>query len=231
MERNLQRFDTSWFSAILEAKVVAIEWDDVSSLGFVSGVKKVQITLESGEVRRFILKFLITDSFTMNAAMIISMGCAREADFYNSIDALPREKKCVLQRFLPKVYYAMSDWTTGEKEILMEDLSETGIVSGLYFGAGSHSNHGKDLAKLTSRCPGVCPLRITRETFLCIAQLHATFWNTTEFSKVPWVRGSQWVHGGGRDEWESSMAQAIIGESEEYSATQRFRLFFTFRPQ
>ena len=47
------------------------------------------------------------------------------------------------------MYHASSNWSTGEKIIVMEDLSEKGVVSGFYFGDGTPLNWGKDLAQLT----------------------------------------------------------------------------------
>ena len=94
----------------------------------------------------------------------------------------------------------------------MEDFSEGGVVSGLYFGPGSPLNWGKDLATLVSKAPNEDPIVIAKETFLCAARLHAHFWNKSEFSNAFWLRGRQWVHGRGRDEWETSMKGAKDGE-------------------
>ena len=137
-----KRFDTGWFSSRLNEEVLSIEWSDVSALGFVSGVKKVKVTLKSGRVIKLVLKVFLPDMIVGRAAQsdedskgdaapndapagdpasseneastkaaeavvdlqtVISMGCAREADFYNAIDKqLSEEKRRIVKRFMPR---------------------------------------------------------------------------------------------------------------------------------
>lgn len=49
---------------------------------------------------------------------------------------------------------------TGEKIIIMEDLSLKGIQSGYFFGPGSPLNWGKDLTVLLSHVPSLGDLSI-----------------------------------------------------------------------
>ena len=94
-------------------------------------------------------------------------------------------------------------------------MSETGVVSGLYFGPNQPMNWEKDLDKLTAKCPKVDPVEIAGETFACIAKLHATFWNDSSLLESPWVRNNQWVKGEGRERWQDFMKPAKAGKKTD----------------
>ena len=211
----LAKFDPNWFSSRLDKTVVGIEWGDVASQGMVSNVKKLRLTLQTGEKLDLILKFLIQQpSNRIDQKTIITLGFAREANFHNTISIMPLKIKTALNVFLPKVYYAESDWESGEKAMLMEDLSIDGIDSGLYFGPGSPLNWGKDLAALTSQFPNEDPAVIAEESFKCAARLHAPFWGTSDFSDASWLRGWEWTRGRGegKEEWDARIKGPQNGE-------------------
>ena len=109
----IRRFDESWFSQTLQEDVTDVEWSDVSALGFVSGMKKVKLTLITGETRKLVLKLMLTDDIgfgdvdpaanLVDIQTVINLGCAREADFYNAIQKRLSKEKCdIIQAFLPK---------------------------------------------------------------------------------------------------------------------------------
>ena len=131
----LAKFNATWFSTVLNEPVIAIEWVDIASGGLISGVKKVRLTMQNDEKLDLILKFLIpSPSNLIDQKTVVTLGFAREADFYNAIGNMPVELRSALSVFLPKVYHAESDWESGEKVMLMEDLSNDGIDSRFYFG-------------------------------------------------------------------------------------------------
>ena len=209
----LAKFNATWFSTVLNEPVIAIEWVDIASGGLISGVKKVRLTMQNDEKLDLILKFLIpSPSNLIDQKTVVTLGFAREADFYNAIGNMPVELRSALSVFLPKVYHAESDWESGEKVMLMEDLSNDGIDSRFYFGPGSPLNRGKDLAALTSKFPNEDPAVIAEESFKCAARLHASFWGTSEFSDARWLRGWQWTRGKGKEEWEIRMKGPLNGE-------------------
>ena len=65
---------------------------------------------------------------------------------------------------------------------------------------------------ICSKFPDVSPVIVARETFICVARLHASFWNNQDFSEAHWVRGHKWMRGEGAEEWEASMKWAKDGE-------------------
>ena len=86
MEKDLATFDAAWFSQKLNESIVSVEWGDVASKGFVSGIKKVRLINESGETLNLVIKMLLLSSATVDFQVINELGCAREADFYNAFD-------------------------------------------------------------------------------------------------------------------------------------------------
>ena len=208
----MEELDVEWFSSRLNEKVVSIQWHHMECQGLMSSVKKVRLQMENGAERELILKILGPRFNAVNIQFAIDAGCAREADFHNCILSLPADQKDLLCSFLPQVFWAESDWETGEKRIIMQDLSQNGIVSNLYFGPNVPLNWGKDIKRLTTKCPDVDPVEITRQCFIHIARLHALFWNCSNFPDMNWLRGCEWMQKNGQAEWEGIFNGARSGK-------------------
>ena len=210
---TMKELDEEWFSTRLEENVTSIKWDDVDCEGYIASVKRVHLQLASGEERVVIVKILGHGYKSDTAPFAKQIGSAREADFFNHIRSLPDKHRAVLRNILSAVFFAESDWQTGDKIILMEDLSSVGITSSLYLDSRIILNKGKDVAKLTARCPNVELSAIARESIICIARVHALFWDSKDFPLMPWLRGHEWPQRKGQLEWESAAERAKTGRS------------------
>ena len=192
MAIDLKRYNREWFSEKVGQEVIDVLLSDPPfEGGGGSELKKVKLTLASGGTLNLVLKFMQVGASYVDTKSIVTWGFAREADFYN----LFAESNHFLP-LLPKIYFATSDWKTGAKEIIMEDLSESGTV-----------------ARGTS---GVCPLMIAGEAFKTVARFHAYFWGTKEFLDCSWARGNKWVLGEGREDWESLVNGRKAGKFNKY---------------
>jgi len=143
--------------------------------------------------------------------MSLRLGLAREALFYNKlapkvkINAEDSSTPCI-----PKIYFTSGDMRDGSKFVIMEDLSKNFIDSGILFGPGNPNNWNRDLpariseSYTTSTCPN--SFQVANETFLAIANVHATFWNDKSLLKeeFSWLRGSCWISGKGEESWKAS---------------------------
>ena len=102
---------------------------------------------------------------------------------------------------MPSILYLHGDMSTGEKTLILEDLSSSCVQSGYFFGPGSPLNWGKDLpAQLaTNRPAGVNAMQqIARETSRKAASMHATYWMDRSLLEHKWLR-SEWLTGRGED--------------------------------
>eukprot|EP01034_Spumella_vulgaris_P024503 gene24503-30857_t len=99
---------------------------------------------------------------------------------------------------------------TGEKSIILENLSTNSIQSGQLFGPGSPLNWGKDLDTLiaASNPDGQeWSLKIvTGKAFTMAAKLHATYWHDTSLFQHEWLRGKLWFEQKGEDTFNASQA-------------------------
>ena len=156
------------------------------------------------------------------------LGLAREALFYNEL--APRVSSSVTNdnnHITPKTYFSWGNMETGEKMVLMEDLSADMIDSGVLFGPGNPNNWSRDLPAMIQASfpkPDTLPpptaAQVTKNTFMAIAKVHAHFWNNhTLFCKEDsWLRGSDWIQGQGQASWEAS--QSIIQDIWKRPAVQ-----------
>jgi hypothetical protein len=96
-----------------------------------------------------------------------TLGLIREAFFYKNLAKDLKAK-------IPLAYYAHADEKTGEKVIIMEDISGH-IQAGYYFGPGNPNNWGKDLSVLTA-ARALQTKNVARSAFVEAAKLHAGFW-------------------------------------------------------
>ena len=127
------------------------------------------------------------------------LGLAREALFYQKL-----APQIGLLHSIPKIYYSIGDMESGSKLVLMEDLSNASYLdSGILFGPGNPNNWDRDLPSCiakayhlhspeggsstttTSSSSSIVPspptsAQVARDTFVAIAQIHATFWKHSE---------------------------------------------------
>ncbi|KAL3922835.1 MAG: hypothetical protein SGILL_001990 [Bacillariaceae sp.] len=141
------------------------------------------------------------------------LGLAREALFFNQLASKVKfnrkgddDTECI-----PKVYYSWGDMASGSKIVVMEDLSNDYLDSGILFGPGNPNNWKRDLpAKIAEAYPSPAKApssaEVANETFLAIAQVHATFWKSKDLLKdeYSWLRGANWVNGNDEASWKAS---------------------------
>lgn len=99
------------------------------------------------------------------------------------------------------------------KIVVMEDLSEGFVDSGILFGPGNPNNWKRNLNnKIAAAYPSTVPtsFKVANQTFLAIANVHAAFWRDKELLKegYSWLRGSSWI--GGNDEASCGPLRALI---------------------
>lgn len=147
--------------------------------------------------RRFIIKRTKDDGHTVSK----QLGCPREAFFYRLFADNVRQAGTPI----PDVLFAFGDMETGEKVLMIEDLSYYGVQSGYFFGPGTPLNWGHDLKAKTSKVPNFDSLNtvaIAKATLVEIAKLHRLFWKDQNLLQYPWLRGSEWIKGEGQATWE-----------------------------
>lgn len=140
------------------------------------------------------------------------LGLAREALFYNhlaaDVEALAGDQQDRSNDMIPKIWYAHGDMATGEKVVIMEDLSPEAVDSGVFFGPGNPNNWKRDLKAMVAQAGPKPPLASTvaKATFRDLARVHATFWCRSDLLSEDknWMRGQEWLQGKGKDTWEAS---------------------------
>lgn len=128
------------------------------------------------------------------------LGTSRECLFY-------QELASAINADLPKVLWSFGDMETGEKAILMEDLSDA-VQAGLFFGPKVPINLGKDLAAETAGF-NESPASITALAYSAAARLHATYWRPEDLLGKRWLRGAAWRLGEDQENWQAVQDQAI----------------------
>ena len=138
------------------------------------------------------------------------LGLAREALFYGrlasriGLSSESNEGVCI-----PRIHYSYGDMNTGEKIVVMEDLSSSYVDSGILFGPGNPNNWERDLDRLVADAyPSAVPTssEVANRTFLAIAEVHAAFWRDGNLldDEFGWLRGSSWIGGNGEESWRAS---------------------------
>ncbi|KAI9349729.1 kinase-like domain-containing protein [Obelidium mucronatum] len=136
-----------------------------------------------------------------------TLQLAREALFYKFFGS-------TLHKYIPKIHYSKGDLETGEKLLVMQDLSLSHIQSGYCFGQCSPHNWGKDLEALTG-CKNESTerkdltLRVALHAFRLAAGFHARFWKERDsLVGYSWLRGVEWMQGRGEKEWTAHQLAA-----------------------
>ena len=212
MEDILDRFDCNWFSSRLKRKVLSIHWEKLATAGLIGALMKAKLQLDSGVIQRVILKVMMSDATTADRMEVAqSLGCAREANFYLAMKGVPDDQMVLMQSCLPDIYSAECDWNTGEKAIIMEDLSD-GITASLCFSVEPPINQGMEPSEQGRTKLFTDHLEIFRQSFFAIARFHALFWGA-DFHTMPWLKGYQWMQGKGRAEWECEINTLKSGKT------------------
>lgn len=187
--------DVAGMSAKLGKDVAEAKVRDQQKMGGMSAdFKFIDVSLVSGEKLALVFKTAGPAALGVNR---VTMGCAREAFFYNEL--APH----LALANVPRSFYASGSMETGEVALLLECL-EGAVPSGTFFGAGNPNNWGvKD--KLEAMCegnPGAA--EITAQHFSLYARLHGTYWRSAELFQKPWLRASDWMRGEGEATWTAS---------------------------
>lgn len=196
--------DPSWirphlpFSAEENASAV-IEYEDLAGNGGgLSGVMQVlKISWPDRPPVTFIQKTMADSSLGRSKAL----GNAREALFYNTLaKAFPAAKIP-----LALVIHAQGSMDDGSRTLVMEDLRNRAVQSGLLFGPGSPLNWGRDLDAASARLPApLSAVEVAKQTFIEVAKMHRLFWMDKSLLEYDWLRGAAWLHGNGKDEWTAA---------------------------
>jgi hypothetical protein len=190
--------------------------ESMAGAGGLNGdMMRVRVVVAGAE-RRLVVKMQAADRTTDSK----NLGLAREGVFLGNEGS--RAAKAGVT--LPGIVHARGDMSTGEKVIAMEDLGDSAIQSGYFFGAHSPLNWGKDVADLTSAAPHVSPKILATGAALAAARLHAAFWGDKEVLGEAWVRGGGWLEGKEESAWQAGMdmisgawaaVQASVASGEE----------------
>lgn len=134
-------------------------------------------------------------------------GLAREGYFYRDWRKLETTdgSRCELESILPMIFHSEGKMATGEKLILMQDLSASCIQLGLLFGNGNPNNWGKALP--SEGLLGV--QKATSLAFSAAAKLHAPYWGSrrlVDSEELDWLRGAAWLRGQDKAAWTSAQA-------------------------
>lgn len=212
--------DPQWIEQVTNLRGVSqCVVDDISNQG------RRQAEIRNGATLRLHLSFHgkeINPSLTTNTLIIKQvppsgrpqsqmLGLAREALFYQHL--APQ----IGQDSIPKIYHSYGNMESGSKLILMEDLSESYIDSGILFGPGNPNNWDRDLPARIAQayCGGggntttpqpqpPSSAHVARETFVAIAKVHAAFWKHESLLSHSFLRCANWIQGQDRHTWEQS---------------------------
>lgn len=207
----LSTTDLSWVKAHLPVSAEQREEAEVSfetlsgagGLNAAMSVINVKIPSHPSYPRRFILKRTTPNGHAQSARL----GCPRESFFYQLLaDRLRAEGTP-----LAEVIFSFGDMESGEKVLVMEDLSSYGVQSGYFFGPGSPHNWNVDLAEKTKRAPlaeTLTAVTIAKDTLRQVAKLHRIFWEDESLLQYSWLRGAAWVQKKDRESWEASQKTA-----------------------
>ena len=197
----MQEITVNFLSKIFGKEVLSFSLE-VLNEGLVASAK-VQVlhvkVLSEGKEEN--LRFVVKATQDTFAALSKQIGLAREAIFFSTLSA------ALNQADLPTVHFAEGCMESGRQLVIMEDLSSA-IQSGYFFGPGNPMNWGKDLHALTSSCSDVSSEAMAEEAFVLAARLHAAYWNSSQLLDHPWLRGSDWARGEGRESWENAQQLA-----------------------
>lgn len=191
--------------------VVTCKIKDLSDAGGLSGASmfKIQLDRASGQSQSLVCKIIPSNLKERSK----NLGQPRESIFYESFSS----KLKSIGMSIPNTYYCYGDMLTGEKQIILQDLSDC-IQSGYFYGNHSPHNWDKNLSALILPCNEilVSPLTeqewietITRKAFSEAAKLHSIFWKNEDYLTLDWLRSADWMIGKNEGAWQAAQETAI----------------------
>eukprot|EP00455_Lapot_gusevi_P056644 TRINITY_DN9463_c0_g1_i1.p1 TRINITY_DN9463_c0_g1~~TRINITY_DN9463_c0_g1_i1.p1 ORF type:complete len:396 (-),score=40.23 TRINITY_DN9463_c0_g1_i1:61-1248(-) len=182
------------------AELVLHAWDNAGGLS--GSMRKLVVILpETNRRLTYVYKCIREGGHTQSA----QLGLPREAFFYNYLAEQLRKEHMPLA----EVICARGDMETGDKVLVLEDLSEYGIQSGYLYGPGSPLNWQIDLAAKLATVP--VPLsteEVALDSFQQAAKLHRSYWKDERLFQHSWLRGSAWLQGEGKESWLAAQKTA-----------------------
>lgn len=201
--------DYSWLYSDIEKftrkTLVKADLLDFSLMGgMFASMRRLKVSFNDGSIQHFVLKTVHDQRIEVSK----QAGNARESFFYSLLAPKLHQHGV----YLPQVIYASGDMETGRKVIVLEDLSDSCLQSGYFFGPGSPLNWGKDLdslirAKGQAR-EGISMLYIAQQTFRNVAGIHSSYWMDKALLEFSWLRGQQWLLGKGEESFIQSQQLA-----------------------
>jgi hypothetical protein len=166
------------------------------------------MTLEGGETKMAIIK--TTKNHPEPEAFAATIGMPREAFFFNKFGQQLTEVS------LPTVWNAHGNMETGNKVLLMEDLTEC-VQAGYFFGQTSPLNYGKDLEDLTKGCPYSAE-QVASACFKQAALIHGKYWGDKSLLECSWLKGTAWINGESKENWEAHQKMCAGGWAKTSAA-------------
>lgn len=185
-----------WLSTHFKKTVNDLTIIDMSGSGGQSGAIMKKLVLKFDDETE--LSVIMKSTGEAGQAFARSLGLSRECFFYDILGPTLSNVR------LPKVYFCYGNMETGEKVLLLENLSDC-IQSGYFFGSWSCINWGKDLTALTAGAPeGLEEKDMARKSFLMAAHMHARYWNDSSLQTHEWLRMVRYTRGEDRAVWEGA---------------------------
>lgn len=190
----------SLFTEMLGRPVQSVEITSMSGAGGFSGeMTRVLITwADTQEPLTMVMKRTKPSGEESSR----TLGLAREAKFYEWVASLDSS---VYKDLVPTVYYSKGDMVSGDKVILLEDLSKY-VQSGYLSGGGSPLNWGRDLpAEVASKglaiVDGITEV-VAEAACVLAAKYHGQHWLRKDLlAQSDWMKGSDWFNGSGKESW------------------------------
>jgi len=193
-------FSTSWLSSVLGENVQHVKHLDLTDVGgMMCALQRIVVTCDSGS-KTFVFKQIHVSS-VQKTETSRSLGLIRESLFYKS------ELSKKFGSLIAKCYYAYGSEVTGEKYMLLEDLSPA-IPAGFFFGPGNPNNWSKKDQLLAicepSMKEGTDVEVVSRQSFKDMARIHASFWKNEALKSVcfSWLRGNDWWNHKGQESFD-----------------------------
>lgn len=201
---TIDRVDATWLSQVLGKPVKSVSLVPLKCVGGLScshyklELVYVNSTSASEQESNNKTTLFLKTTTDGDESSSVALGKTRESQFYSEMGT-----NSEIMQIIPRVHWSSCDPRTGQKLIIMEDLTANAVQTGLFFGQGSPLNWNKDLASLTAGVR-LSECDIIDMAFSAAAKLHAAFWKCAELLQKPWLRGAEWHVGHGRSSWESS---------------------------
>lgn len=168
--------------------------EDFSGMGGLNAtMRRLVAKFKDGSEEKYVYKTVLPDSYQKSK----DLGLPRESFFYQYLAPTLAQRGVNL----PAVVFVHGDMNTGEKTMVLEDLSSQCVQSGYFFGAGSPHNWGKNLTTViaANRPAGlsesISMFEISRAAFRNAANMHATYWMDHSLMQHEWLRSQAWFQG------------------------------------